>query len=299
MRPLKFLSWFDKNNIDYSKGCRLPVDVWANFNRNLVFKDIRLKKYAAPFPPVELMQITSGLTEVSDFASHGADFWIALSNASPNPLTEYDSILDFGCGCGRLTRMFKGYRGYLAGCDIDHRLVTWCSKELKYMEVKLSSVKPPIPFNDNKFGAIISVSIFTHLTERSQDQFLKELNRVCKPGGQLFLTIHGKRALERAVSEPFIKEMLCVDEDLFQAVIKNFTDGQHGFILQQGHLTTTGANKLSEKQIISEPYDYGIAFIPETYLYNHWTQWFDIIDYHVGAIHDFQDIVVLEPKRIK
>jgi SAM-dependent methyltransferase len=244
------------------------------------------------------MQITSGLTEVSDFASHGADFWIALSKASPKPLSEYDSILDFGCGCGRLARMFKGYMGHLAGCDIDRRLVTWCSKRLKYMDVKLSSVKPPIPFNDNKFEAIISISIFSHLTESSQDQFLQELNRVCRPGGKLFLTIHGKRALERAVSEPRIKEMLWVDEDLFQSAIKKFADGQYGFILQQGHLTTTGANKLSEKEILSEPYDYGIAFIPETYLHNHWTQWFNIIDYRVGAIHDFQDIVVLEPKKI-
>ena len=297
MRHLRFLSCFEKNTIDYSLGCRLPVDIWADFNRTLAFKDIRLRKYAAPFPPVELMQITSGLTKVSDFASHGADFWIALSKASPKPLSEYDSILDFGCGCGRLARMFKGYLGYLAGCDIDHRLVTWCSEVLKYMDVKLSSVKPPIPFSDNLFGAIISVSIFSHLNESSQDQFLQELNRVCRPGGRIFLTIHGKRALERAVSEPHIKEMLLVDEDLFQAAVKKFINGQHGFILQQGHLTTTGKNKLPEKKIISEPYDYGITFIPETYLYNHWTQWFDIIDYRAGAIHDFQDIVVLEPKK--
>jgi SAM-dependent methyltransferase len=298
MGPLKFFSRSGKNTVDYSPGCRLPVNVWADFNRSLVFNDIRLRKFAAPFPPVELMQITSGLTGVTDFASQGADFWMALSEASPKPLSEYDSILDFGCGCGRLARMFKGYKGYLAGCDVDHRLVAWCSKALKYMDTRLSSVKPPIPFSDNRFGAILSVSIFSHLTESSQDQFLRELNRVCRPGGRLFLTIHGKRAFERAVSEHRIREMLNVDEDLFRSAVHKFTGGEHAFILQHGHLTTTGSDKLPGKELISEPYDYGITFIPETYLHSHWTRWFDIIDHRAGAIHDFQDIVVMEPKKI-
>jgi SAM-dependent methyltransferase len=298
LKQFNFLSWFRQYPTDYRLGCRLPVDVWADFNRSLIFTDSRLRKYAAPFPPAGLMQITSGLTEASGFAGHGADFWIALSEASPKPLCEYESILDFGCGCGRLARMFKGYKGYLAGCDIDHRLVSWCSKALRYMDVRLSSVKPPIPFPDNTFEAIISVSIFSHLSETSQDQFLEELNRVCKPGGLLFLTIHGKRALERALSEPRIKEMLQVDETLFKEAHKKFADGQHGFILQQGHLTTSGASGSSGNGILSEPYDYGITFIPESYLHTHWTQWFDIVDCRSGAIHDFQDIVVLRPKKI-
>ena len=293
---MKFFSRFGKNPGDFSLGCRLRAEVWADFNRKLVFNDIRLRKFAAPFPPVGLMQITSGLTDVKYFASHGADFWMALSEASPKPLSEYDSILDFGCGCGRLARMFKGYKGYLAGCDIDHRLVTWCSKSLKYMDARLSSVRPPVPFSDNRFEAVISISVFSHLTESSQDQFLQELNRVCRPGGRLFLTIHGKRAIDSALSDPRIMKMLNVDQDLFRAAVEKFNHGEHAFILQHGHLTTTGPNKFPEKDLISEPYDYGITFIPETYLHSHWTKWFNIIDYRVGAIHDFQDIVVLEPK---
>lgn len=246
------------------------------------------------------MQNTTGLTAESDFASHGADFWAALSQASPKPLSEYASILDFGCGCGRLARMFKGHPGHIAGCDIDHRHVEWCSEALGYMETKLSSVCPPIPFADNEFEAVISISIFTHLNESSQDQFLQELARVCRPEGLLFLTIHGSRALERAMTEPRIKAMLDMNEDLFQAARNKFTDGQHAFILQQGHLTTTNKTTLKgalTKKVISDPFEYGITFIPESYLRTHWTQWFDIVDYRVGALHDFQDVVVLRPKK--
>lgn len=284
---------------NHSFGCRLPVDEWVYLNRTAVFNDPALRDYVSPFPPKALMQNTSGLTSESDFASHGADFWIALSQASPKPLTDFASILDFGCGCGRLARMFKGHPGHIAGCDIDYRHVEWCSAALGYMEAKLSSVRPPIPFGDNQFEAVISISIFSHLNESAQDQFLQELARVCRPDGLLFLTIHGSRALDRAVSEPKIRAMLEMREDLFQAARQKFADGSHAFILQQGHLTTAGksTNELLTEKVISDPFEYGITFIPEKYLRTHWSQWFDLVDYRVGALHDFQDIAVLRPKK--
>ena len=283
---------------NYGFGCRLPVDEWAYLNRIAAFNEPGLRKYVSPFPPPMLMQNTTGLTKDFDFASHGADFWIALSQASPKPLDEYASILDFGCGCGRLARMFKGYAGHFSGCDIDRRHVEWCSTALEFMEVKLSSTRPPIPFADKEFEAVISISIFSHLNESSQDQFLQELRRVCSPDGLLFLTIHGSRALERAISEPSIKAMLWVREDLFLAARNIFANGQHAFILQHGHLTTIEENGLRADKVISEPFEYGISFIPENYLRSHWVRWFDIVDYRVGALHDFQDIVVLKPKKI-
>jgi SAM-dependent methyltransferase len=298
----KVLSTFlkSKNKIDYNLGCRLPVDDWVYLNRTAAFNKPDLRKYVGPFPPTELMENTTGSTKESDFASTGADIWIALSQASPKPLSEFESILDFGCGCGRLARMFKGYTGHFAGCDIDHRHIDWCTSNMAYMEAKLSSVQQPIPFADDEFEAVISISIFSHLNESSQDQFLQELRRVCKPEGILFLTIHGRRALERANSEPQIKTMLCVDENLFQRARTEFYKGQHAFILQHGHLTTvTENNEVRTDKVISERFEYGITFIPEIYLRSHWIKWFDIIDYRVGGINDWQDIVVLKPKKIR
>lgn len=285
---------------DYSLGCKMPPDEWAHLNRVAVFDDPGLHVHVSPFPPKDLMQNTTGLTAESDFASHGADFWLAISQASPTPLSEFASILDFGCGCGRLARMFRGHPGHVAGSDIDYRHVEWCRASLPYMETKLSSVVPPIPFADNEFEAVISISIFTHLNEYSQDQFLQELARVCRPDGLLFLTIHGSRALDRTISEPAIRDMLDMREDLFQAARKDFLAGRHGFVLQQGHLTTVGkptSKGLITEKVISDPFEYGITYIPESYLKTHWTQWFDLVDYRVGALHDFQDIVVLKPRK--
>lgn len=283
---------------DYSRGCRLPVAEWAALNRTGVFSDSTLMQYVGPFPPLELMQNTTGLTTQSEFAGHGADFWTALSDASPKPLSEMASILDFGCGCGRLSRMFKGHPGRIAGCDIDHRHVEWCASALDGVETRLSSVVPPIPFADNEFELVVSISIFTHLNESSQDQFLSELARVCRPDGLLLLTVHGARALERAVSEPKIRAMLEVDEERFQRARQDFASGKLAFILQYGHLTTIGKDgSLATDMIISEPFEYGITFTPESYIHGHWSKWFEVVGYRVGAVHDFQDIVVLRPRK--
>jgi SAM-dependent methyltransferase len=283
--------------LDYTLGCRLSVEDWAHLNRVGAFDDPALSCYVGPFPPAELMYNTTALTSQAVFASHGADFWVALSKASPKPLSEFASVLDFGCGCGRLARMFKGHPGYIGGCDIDHRHVEWCASAIDFFDVKLSKVKPPIPFASNTFEAVISISIFSHLSEASQDEFLQELFRVCQPGGSLFLTIHGQRAMTRALTEPNVKAMLDMPEDQFEFARTAFERDELAFVLQQGHLTTIRDGAPVAGKVISEPFEYGITFMSETYVRKHWSQWFEIVDFHPGGIHDFQDIVVLRPKK--
>jgi SAM-dependent methyltransferase len=271
----------------------MPLEDWMALNRTKVFNDPELASYVSPFPPVELMANVSGLQNERDFAAHGTDIYRALEASSPKPLSEYRSILDFGCGCGRLARMFKGHPGRIAGCDIDARHVEWINNNLDYMEAKVSKVTPPIPYATGEFEAIISISIFTHLSESSQDEFLAELHRVCAPDGRLFLTVHGKRALERALNEPVIRAMLDMDDRKFEDAQRAFAENRHAFVLQFGHLTTTHEGT---SELVQDPFEYGITFVPEDYLRSHWGQWFDVVDYRYGGIHDFQDIVVLKPK---
>jgi SAM-dependent methyltransferase len=170
------------------------------------------------------------------------------------------------------------------------------------MKAELTSVRPPLPYGADAFDAIISISVFTHLNEKSQLEFLAELHRICRPGGRLFLTVHGARALERAVQEQAIRDMINVDEVLFQKARKTFACGEHAFILQSGHLTNTQRRpSLRElvfgRKLVKEPFEYGITFIPEPYVRKRWIDWFEITDHLPGAIHSFQDIVVLTPRK--
>ena len=283
---------------DYSLGCQLPTEDWLHLNRRRIWDRPALARFVAPFPPEKLMRATTGVTREREFAHHGASLWQALSDASPIPLAQYPSLLDFGCGCGRLARMFKGFPGRLAGCDVDPRVVAWCQSALDYMDVRRSRVQPPTPFADGEFAAIVSISIFTHLTEASQDGFLAELRRLARPDGLLFLSTHGDRAMARAQSEPGIRAMLNVSDEGFDKACADFAAGRHAFVLQPtGHLTTLVDNQLQVGKVIAEPYEYGITLLPEAYVRAHWSRWFEIVDYRSGAIHDFQDLVVLRPRQ--
>lgn len=268
---------------DYHLGCRLPPATWAHLNREQAFRDAAAASEVAPFPPPELMQNVSGLTNEHDFASHGADFWLALSSASPKPLTEYRSVLDFGCGCGRLARMFKGHPGTLHGCDIDARHVAWIAAHLPYVTAIRTEPDQPLPYANSQFDLIVSISVFTHLDEPSQDLLLAELARIARPDGNLMLTIHGERAIQRALNEKMIWDMISVDRALFAEARDKFVHGRHAFILQQGHLTQCG-------------FRYGITFLPRDYIGTHWGKWFKVRDHVSGALHDFQDVVVLSPR---
>ena len=296
--------------MNYEDGCRMPADEWLMLNRTGIFENPSLRRYVSPFPPPKLMWITSGLRSEAAFAGHGVDIYAALAVASPTPFTEYRHILDFGCGCGRLARMFKGHPHNISGCDIDPRNVKWMRENLGFMDVKLSSVTPPIPFADDEMDAVISNSVFTHLTESSQNEFLVELFRVTRPGGTLFLTVHGAQALNKVRSEQAIQEMLDVDEVLLRQAQAAFNRNDHGFVLQFGHLTTKrekvsyspGAifrriRKSFSRIRLNASFEYGIAFHPESYIREHWSKWFNILDYRYGAIHQFQDLVVLSPKK--
>lgn len=309
-----------KFSINWELGCCLPFDEWAWLNSTGVFEDPSLRRYVAPFPPTDLMYNVSGLESENDFAKHGVDIYQALEEASPKAIAEFESILDFGCGCGRLARMFKGHPHRVTGCDVDDRHIGWLSENLNYMSSVLTKTEPPLPFDDNEFDTVISISVFTHLSEKSQRNFLAELYRITKPQGYLFLTIHGSRAMERAKKEERIYEMLALERLSFERACEKFSKDRYAFILQHGHLTKIAVpqqdkDKNSNDNLLSNLYKritgrrekncnlrernyyYGITFIPENYLGIVWKNFFEIIAIREGAIHDFQDIVVLTPKK--
>jgi SAM-dependent methyltransferase len=264
-------------------GMTMPLDEWIALNRNAPYGDER-DEAIAPFPPRELMQVVSGLTQQDHFAQHGAAIFEALQRSSDRPLSEFRSILDFGCGCGRLARMFKGHPGMLMGCDIDGRLVNWINANLPFMLAVQTYPNAPLPFPDRNFDAIVSVSVFTHMNEQSQDFYLQELARVAKPGARLFLTIHAERAMQRALSEQRIFDMLDIPRDELERANADMAARKHSFIVQnQGHLTT-------------EDYKYGITFMPAAYVHDHWNRYFDVLSVDDGAIHDFQGFAVCKAR---
>lgn len=215
---------------------------WLAFNRDLAFFSPQTLALVAPFPPTELMQNVSGLTDPKDFAAHGCDILKALINTSPTPINEFANILDFGVGVGRLARMFKGCRGKYTGIDVDARHVEWISSALDYVTGIVTKPKQVLPLKDKYFDCIISISVFTHMNENDQFFYLEELARVAQSGSSLFLTVHGERALQRAETESQIFQMLSVQKSSIPETRHMLSTKGFNFILQQGHLTSSNYN---------------------------------------------------------
>jgi ubiquinone/menaquinone biosynthesis C-methylase UbiE len=235
----------------------------------------------APFPPPFLMFNSTACKTNEEFASHGIEVFTALARASPKPLGSFEKWLDFGVGVGRLARMFLGYRGTYAGVDVDPDAIEWISANLPWLTPVLSQPSQPLPLQDSSFDAVVSISVFTHMSGRDQDFYLAELQRVTQPGAMLFLTVCGERVLSRAENEEQLRDMMVISQRSLRKARKNFDSGEGFFFeAQQGHLTT-------------KHYKYGNTFVNASYIMREWSRFFKVIAIWSGAIHDFQDIVVL------
>jgi 2-polyprenyl-3-methyl-5-hydroxy-6-metoxy-1,4-benzoquinol methylase len=264
-------------------GVHSDSKTWMSFNQVDAFESEGGLDLVAPFPPVELMQNTTGLTENRHFAEHGVAIFEALERVSSRPLNEYNSILDFGVGVGRLARMFHGFKGSYTGVDIDSRHINWVSGALEHVTPVLSEPRKPLSMPSEQFDMIVSISVFTHIDEADNLFYLNELARLAAPGGEIFLTVHGDRAFQRAKSEKRIFDMLSIPKKSMSLTEKRLNTVGFSFIRQDGHLT-------------SKEYEYGIAFSNERFVNTHWAPLFESCTIAQGAIHDFQDIIVLKKR---
>jgi len=111
-----------------------------------------------------------------------------LAEAAGAPLSQAATVLDWGCGCGRITRHLSGHTGArILGRDPDPRTVGWAARHLPG-DYRRSGYQPPLDLGDGAVDAIVSLSVFTHLTREGQRAWLAELARVLRPGGLLLLT---------------------------------------------------------------------------------------------------------------
>ncbi len=109
------------------------------------------------------------------------------------PLAAYRSILDFGCGCGGTLMWVRELapQAVLSGTDIDDEAIAWCRAHLPWAAVGTNGALPPLPYPDATFDLVYALSVFTHLDEAHQRQWLAELRRIIAPGGTCLVTLHG------------------------------------------------------------------------------------------------------------
>jgi SAM-dependent methyltransferase len=146
-------------------------------------------------PPRRLMVRVAGTADADWFLRSGRAGYDAI--AAHVTLAGIESVLDFGCGCGRVTRYFREHAGEVAGSDVNREAVKWCRANLPFGKFELNGLAPPLVFDDASFDLVYALSVFTHLTADLQLAWRDELHRVLRPGGRLLVTTHGHSYLPR------------------------------------------------------------------------------------------------------
>jgi SAM-dependent methyltransferase len=175
-------------------------------------------------------------------------------------------LLDFGCGWGRITRLFLHDvpESGLFGVDPWGEAVQLARTHMPFAAFLKTEADPPLPFVDDFFDVIFSNSVFSHLSYSSARDWGKELTRVLRPGGILVATtLHrafldtlegiksGKLPSNRAWGpEINAKGLANVD------IRPRYERGEFVYVDSHG----TGENG-----------KYGLAFLPEALIKKEWT----------------------------
>jgi SAM-dependent methyltransferase len=106
------------------------------------------------------------------------------------PLPATATVLDAGCGSGRTMQELVEY-GEVHGVELDPEAAE-VARSRGHGEVQIGRLEE-LPWGDGSFDLIACLDVIEH-TEDDRVT-LRELRRVCKPGGRLLLTVPAYQAL--------------------------------------------------------------------------------------------------------
>lgn len=255
-----------------------------------VCQDESLASFIPPFPPLALRQITAA-PDLPEFLWTGLvdmDRIMTLyEKIVDHTNIETPTILDFGCGCGRMVRFLNNSAPFymIHACEVNPDHVDWCQDSLNNVKVSQCDAMPPLSYDDQMFDLIYGLSVFTHLSENHATQWLSEMKRVLKPKGILIVTIHGLTALNIIKNSALHQKMFNLDPEVVTKTIEDFQE--EPFVFFKYDQSTIKIAKAGD--------EYGNTFIHPDYIYKNWAiEGFKVLEFIPGGLRNWQDLVILQ-----
>lgn len=234
-------------------------------------QDFYYPLFDVPMPDAERRARVAGPGTAFDFNLYGYTAAKKLDAIAQRyagaPLAELGRVLDWGCGCGRVSRFVARQGAVLYGADIDAANVEWCAQNIDGSFAAIST-EPPTAFANDFFGAIYGISVFTHLDRHYEALWLKELHRIARPGALLMVSVHGALAAARS---GFLEHVLASE----------FAEG----------FADVGRSSDIDSVTHGSAY-YRNVFHQPDYIAKVWGEYFEIVAIEKGIVGNYQDLVV-------
>ncbi|RLC35979.1 hypothetical protein DRH27_05980 [Candidatus Falkowbacteria bacterium] len=99
-----------------------------------------------------------------------------------------DTILDAGCGNGRLYEYLKNENINYFGIDSSKKLIDIAKSNHPLVDFQIGTITD-LPYPNNKFDSLFCVATLHHIpSQKLRQQVVNEFHRVLKPNGHLIMT---------------------------------------------------------------------------------------------------------------
>lgn len=139
------------------------------------------------------------------------------------------AVLDYGCGAGDLMRVLAGLGAQAAftGCDVSAGMLDevarrWPSS-LGPVPTLAAQDGALTPFADRQFDIVTISAVLHHVPVAERDAVYRELGRVLKPGGRIYVFEHNPR-------NPLVRYVIArtpIDEN---AILLDASEVRHGLL---------------------------------------------------------------------
>ena len=277
---MKSLNESEQLNSLYVRELRLISEPkWPNKNHIQVkFND------STPIPPVEhRRRIYGSVADIDANANHFLNGGFQISTRIMNIYEAYSAkkmsrlrILDWGVGCGRLSRHFINSDSLdVQGVDVDPININWLHDNYPSQKNHLVDTNPlNLVLNEDKFDLIYSYSVMSHLHPRVGLPWLAAISNYCSD--LMLISTHGFRnTFEYSWSE---------------------VSANMALFLNRGYVGDESQNH-DIADVTPEKYygDYGFSY---SHIINEWSKVVDIVDIiPMGIGH--HDLIICRPHEVR
>ena len=262
----------------------LDEDLWSLLLTRQYDLYPHILSFLPRLPAPELQELWNGRSGVP-LAVQSQSFYRKLragyQRHAARPLSEA-SVLDFGCGWGRLTRYLARdvAPGRLYGCDPVQGILDVGRADGVPAVLAVSDFLPEtLPF-DERFDLGFAFSVFTHLSEEAHRHSLRALHRSLRPDGILVVTIRPPAYLR--------------ESELMQPVLETLGPEPQRALARAGYFFAPHAATPVHPQYDGRgEIHYGETVITMAYVHEHWSPLFTVLDVDLLLDDPFQVVLTL------